>query len=58
MKVYKVWVHVEEIDEENDSYTEEFEGSDLPDSVGGLFSTPKDAYKVVDDIQAMFGEGQ
>ena len=34
-KVYKVWLQVEEIDEENDVY----ENIDLPTSVGGEFAT-------------------
>ena len=49
MKTYKVWIHVEEIDDENDHYTEEFDGSDLPVSVGE-FNTPKEAYDLVTDL--------
>lgn len=46
---YKVWLHVEEIDEANDSYLDDFEGSRLPISVGE-YSTPVEAYELVDEI--------
>ena len=53
MKIYKVWVHVEEIDEENDSYSESFEGSRLPEPIGE-FDTPDAAYELVDAIADRF----
>ena len=49
MKIYKVWIEVEEIDEENDSYSEDFEGSRLPEPIGE-FNTPDEAYELVDNI--------
>jgi hypothetical protein len=48
-KTYKVWVHVEEIDEENDSYTDDFPGSCLPMPMGE-FNTFEEAYKMVNKI--------
>jgi len=48
-KTYKVWLHVEEIDEANDSYSDDFEGSRLPISVGE-YITPGEAYELVDKI--------
>ena len=49
MKTYKVWIHVEEIDEENDTYLEDFEGSRLPRSIGD-FHTPEAADALVDAV--------
>ena len=39
MKKYKVWVEIEEIDEENDSYI----NMEEPVSVGGEFDTEEEA---------------
>jgi len=40
--IYKVWVHIEEIDEERDHY----EDLDMPDSLG-VFDTPDEAREFI-----------
>ncbi len=48
MKTYKVWIHIEEIDEDNDSY----EDVDLPEPVGE-FEALADAEALVSRLQAV-----
>lgn len=50
MKTYKVWLHIEEIDEEADSYTD----VDEPHSVGE-FDSLAEAETMRDDVEA-YGE--
>lgn len=56
MKTYKVWVHIEEIDDEEDTYLEDFEGSRLPEILGE-FSGLLEAHELVDAIKTLIKTG-
>ena len=51
MKHYEVWIEVEEIDEDEDSY----ENVGEPFSVGGLFETQEAAEDFVNEVVTTFG---
>lgn len=46
MKIWKVWIVVEEIDEEEDTY----EDIGMPVSIGGEFSEERNAFKFAAEL--------